>query len=89
MMAALAFDLRGAVHSRCAAAGAPYAAVHAGLPIHRVSPGTVVFHDWRGERQNPGLGLLPAAVLMARGLFRTNTRPTSNLRTKSARLYDH
>ena len=35
-------------------------------PEHRVSPGTVVFHDWRGERQNPGLGLAPAAVLMAR-----------------------
>ena len=34
--------------------------------IHRVSPGTVVFHDWRGERQNPGLGLKPAAVVMAR-----------------------
>ena len=33
---------------------------------HRVSPGTVVFHDWRGERQNPGLELTPAAVLMAR-----------------------
>jgi hypothetical protein len=35
-------------------------------PVHRVSPGTVVFHDWRGERQNPGMGLVPAAVLMAR-----------------------
>ena len=34
--------------------------------IHRVSPGTVVFHDWRGERQNPGLGLKPAVVVMAR-----------------------
>lgn len=33
---------------------------------HRVSPGTVVFHDWRGERQNPGIGLAPAAVLMSR-----------------------
>lgn len=39
---------------------------HSIRPVHRVSPGTVVFHDWRGERQNPGLGLVPAAVLMAR-----------------------
>ena len=36
------------------------------IGVHRVSPGTVVFHDWRGERQNPGLGLKPAAVIMAR-----------------------
>jgi hypothetical protein len=29
---------------------------------HRVSPGTVVFHDGTGERQNPDSGLVPAAV---------------------------
>ena len=33
---------------------------------HTVSPGTVVFHDWRGERQNPNSGLVPAAVIMSR-----------------------
>ena len=34
---------------------------------HRVSPGTsAVFHDWRGERQNPDLGLVPAAALACR-----------------------
>ena len=26
---------------------------------HRVSPGTVVFHDWRGERQNPSWASSP------------------------------
>ena len=35
-------------------------------PRHRVSPGTVVFHDLRSEEENPGLGLAPAALLFAR-----------------------
>lgn len=34
--------------------------------VHRVSPGTVVFHDARSERENPDLGLAPAAVIHAR-----------------------
>jgi D-serine deaminase-like pyridoxal phosphate-dependent protein len=34
--------------------------------VHRVSPGTVVFHDVRSSQQNPGLDLLPAAVLFTR-----------------------
>ena len=33
---------------------------------HQLSPGTVVFHDWRGQRQNPRLGLAPAAAVMTR-----------------------
>lgn len=33
---------------------------------HRVSPGTVVFHDGRSEEENPGLGLEPAAVVFTR-----------------------
>jgi len=33
---------------------------------HRVSPGTVVFHDWRTEQDNPDLDLVPAAVVATR-----------------------
>lgn len=34
--------------------------------IHRVSPGTVVFHDLRSQEQNPELELAPAALVFAR-----------------------
>jgi len=37
-----------------------------GATLHRVSPGTVIFHDGDGEAQNPGLGLRPACMLVAR-----------------------
>ena len=33
---------------------------------HRVSPGTVVFHDLRSEEIDPSLGLVPAALIHAR-----------------------
>ena len=33
---------------------------------HRVSPGTVVFHDQRSEEENPELQLLPAATILTR-----------------------
>ncbi|HIF41900.1 MAG TPA: D-TA family PLP-dependent enzyme [Planctomycetes bacterium] len=33
---------------------------------HRVSPGTVVFHDARSQVENPGLGLAPAAFVFSR-----------------------
>ncbi|MEW6072854.1 MAG: alanine racemase [Planctomycetota bacterium] len=33
---------------------------------HRVSPGTVVFHDLLSEQENPDLDLLPAALVAAR-----------------------
>lgn len=33
---------------------------------HTVSPGTVVYHDWCTEQQNPDLDLTPAAVVLAR-----------------------
>jgi D-serine deaminase-like pyridoxal phosphate-dependent protein len=33
---------------------------------HRVSPGTVVFHDARSQVENPGLGLAPAALVFSR-----------------------
>lgn len=35
-------------------------------PIHRISPGTVVFHDQRTASECPELGLRPAAVVLAR-----------------------
>ncbi len=34
--------------------------------VHRVSPGTVVFHDLRSEQENEGLGLRPAALVFSR-----------------------
>jgi len=37
---------------------------------HRVSPGTVVFHDLRSAEENPGLELVPAAVVLARVVSR-------------------
>jgi len=37
---------------------------------HRVSPGTVVFHDARSAEQNPGLALEPAATVLARVVSR-------------------
>ena len=33
---------------------------------HRVSPGTVVFHDGRSQQQNPDVPLEPAALVLAR-----------------------
>ena len=72
---ALGYDLKGAVDARLREKKAEGARIPPQLdadvarnpwPVHRVSPGTVVFHDWRGERQNPGMGLVPAAALMAR-----------------------
>jgi D-serine deaminase-like pyridoxal phosphate-dependent protein len=41
-----------------------------GPRVHRVSPGTVVFHDARSAEENPGLGLVPAAVVLARVVSR-------------------
>ncbi len=48
-----------------------HALEHAGLAAlpgtrHRVSPGTVVFHDLRSEEEVPELGLVPAAVVFSR-----------------------
>lgn len=34
--------------------------------VHRVSPGTVVFHDARSAEQNPGFALEPAALVFTR-----------------------
>jgi D-serine deaminase-like pyridoxal phosphate-dependent protein len=34
--------------------------------VHRVSPGTVVYHDLRSEEENEGLALVPAALVFAR-----------------------
>ena len=63
-MAAFDFQFNGAL-SRVHDAGFARA-IERNVFIHTVSPGTVVFHDWRGERQNPNLGLVPAAVVMSR-----------------------
>ena len=34
--------------------------------VHRVSPGTVLYHDWRSEQRIAELDLLPAALVLAR-----------------------
>lgn len=48
--------------------------------LHRVSPGTVVFHDLRSEEENPDLALVPAAVLLTRVV----SRPSAGLVTCDA-----
>jgi len=48
--------------------------------VHRVSPGTVVFHDRRSEEENPGLDLLPAATVLTRVV----SHPTRDLATCDA-----
>jgi len=47
---------------------------------HRVSPGTVVLHDLRSEEENPGLGLVPAAVVLSRVV----SRPARDVVTSDA-----
>ncbi len=47
---------------------------------HRVSPGTVVFHDLRSEEENPELALAPAAVVLTRVV----SRPAPDLATSDA-----
>jgi len=47
---------------------------------HRVSPGTVVFHDLRSEEENPDLDLVPAAVVLARVV----SHPTADIVTCDA-----
>jgi D-serine deaminase-like pyridoxal phosphate-dependent protein len=47
---------------------------------HTVSPGTVVFHDARGEEQNGDLGLVPAAHVLSRVI----SRPTERIATCDA-----
>jgi len=48
--------------------------------IHRVSPGTVVFHDQRSEEENPDLDLSPAATVLTRVV----SHPTDDLATCDA-----
>lgn len=48
--------------------------------VHRVSPGTVVYHDLRSERENPDLDLVPAAVVFTRIV----SRPRADLATCDA-----
>jgi len=48
--------------------------------VHRVSPGTVVFHDARSEEESEGLGLLPAALVFARVV----SHPTDDIVTCDA-----
>ncbi|MCZ6598063.1 MAG: alanine racemase [Planctomycetota bacterium] len=47
---------------------------------HRVSPGTVVYHDLRSEQENPELDLLPAATVLTRVV----SHPSANLVTCDA-----
>ncbi len=41
---------------------------------HRISPGTVVFHDLRSEEENPDLELVPAACVFARVVSQPSSR---------------
>ena len=51
-----------------------------GGAAHRVSPGTVVYHDLRSELENPELGLVPAALVLARVV----SHPRANVVTADA-----
>jgi D-serine deaminase-like pyridoxal phosphate-dependent protein len=48
---------------------APFALTHNGLGqgpfVHRISPGTVVYSDMTSMKQLPGLGYMPAALVLA------------------------
>ena len=68
-----AFDLQGLRVGEVITAGTP--AFHHALQFerfahvpfaHRVSPGTVVFHDARSELENPDVQLTPAALVVSR-----------------------
>ena len=48
--------------------------------VHRVSPGTVVFHDARSEQESQGLGLVPAALVFTRVV----SHPTGDVLTCDA-----
>ncbi|MCP3977801.1 MAG: D-TA family PLP-dependent enzyme [bacterium] len=48
--------------------------------VHRVSPGTVVFHDLRSEQEIPDLDLVPAALVLSRVV----SRPAQGLVTCDA-----
>ena len=55
-----------------------------GAPTHRISPGTVVFHDQRSADETPELDLVPAAVVLARVVSRPSaTRVTCDAGSKS------
>jgi len=55
-----------------------------GAPLHRVSPGTVVFHDQRSADETPELDLVPAAVVLARVVSRPSlARVTCDAGSKS------
>ncbi|MGC6487485.1 MAG: alanine racemase [Planctomycetota bacterium] len=71
--AVAAFDLQGLRVREVITAGTP--AFHHALEFerfahvpfaHRVSPGTVVFHDARSELENPDVQLVPAALVLSR-----------------------
>ena len=48
--------------------------------VHRISPGTVVFHDARSQLDNPEVELQPAALVLSRVI----SHPTSNIATCDA-----
>ncbi|MFN3242226.1 MAG: alanine racemase [Planctomycetota bacterium] len=48
--------------------------------VHRVSPGTVVFHDARSELENPDVSLVPAALVLTRVI----SHPASDIATCDA-----
>jgi D-serine deaminase-like pyridoxal phosphate-dependent protein len=55
-----------------------------GAPVHRISPGTVVFHDQRSADEAPELALAPAAVVLARIVSRPSpARVTCDAGSKS------
>ena len=82
-----ALDLEGVRTGEVVTAGTP--AFHHALRyerfqqvpfVHRVSPGTVVFHDGRSELENPDVSLEPAALVLSRVI----SHPTADVATCDA-----
>jgi D-serine deaminase-like pyridoxal phosphate-dependent protein len=55
-------------------AGFSYKAFNSGRFVHRISPGTVVYHDFTSLRQLPGYGYSPAVLVLSTVI----SHPTSN-----------
>ena len=64
-----------------------HALAYRGFPegtVHRISPGTVVYHDLRTEQENPDLDLQPAALVLTRVVSHPNaTTATCDAGSKS------
>ena len=57
-----------------------FSGFHSAPFVHRISPGTVVFHDARTQLENPDVALVPAALVLTRVI----SHPTPTIATCDA-----